>query len=99
VDPAQGVPLIESTHTRRGQDIAQLSSLRRSANALASITATFSDAADRYVVAYITSLAGRGTEVQKILSHFDGELRDITQNVLNNTGDDSNVLQNTRALL
>lgn len=85
--------MIESTHTRRGQDIAQLSSLRRRANALASITATFSDAADRYVVAYIISLAGRGTEVQKILSHFDGELRSIAQDVLNSTSDDSSVLR------
>jgi len=60
---AQQLRLTESTHTRRGQDIAQLSSLRRAVNALANTTATFRDAADRYVVAYIKSLAGRQTEV------------------------------------
>ena len=64
---AQRMPLLESTHTRGGEVITQLSSLRRRANALANITATFSDAADRYVVAYITSLAGRGTELMHFL--------------------------------
>ena len=90
---AQRVPLTESTHTRGGQDITQLSSLRRRANALANITATFSDAADRYVVASITSLAGQRTEVQKILSYFDGELRTIARDVLNGASDDSSVLR------
>ncbi|KAJ9129615.1 hypothetical protein NKR23_g12500, partial [Pleurostoma richardsiae] len=90
---AQQVPLTESTHTRRGQDIAQLSSVRRTVNALANTTATFRDAADRYVVAYIKSLAGRETEVQKILSYFDDELRSIAQGALNNTSDDSSVLR------
>lgn len=85
--------LTKSIHTRGGQDIAQLSSLRRRAKAFASIIAIFSDAVDRYVVACITSLASPRTKVQKILSHFDGEVRSIAQNVLHNTSDNSNVLR------
>lgn len=87
--------LAESTHTRRGWDIAQLSSLRRRATALANLTETYSDAVERYVVAYVTSLAGPRTLVQKLLSHFDDELRSIARDVLNSTSDDSNVLRET----
>ncbi|EGC47477.1 predicted protein [Histoplasma capsulatum var. duboisii H88] len=47
---AQEVELLEEgTHTQIAQDIAQLSSLRRRANTLASITKAFSEAAKRNV--------------------------------------------------
>jgi hypothetical protein len=90
---AQRLPLTRTTCTWGGQGIAQLSSLRRRANTLASVTATFSDAAERYIVAHIRSLADHEIEVQKLLSFFDSELRSIAQAVLNNTGDDSSVLR------
>ncbi|KAK3299582.1 uncharacterized protein B0H64DRAFT_102348 [Chaetomium fimeti] len=93
---AQGVvpgPSTESTQTRGDQVIAQLSSVRRRANAPADTIAAFADKADRYVVAYITSLASQGTKVHKALSYFDGELRSIAQDVLDSTSDDSSVLR------
>ncbi|KAF7136918.1 hypothetical protein CNMCM5793_006580 [Aspergillus hiratsukae] len=90
---AQLESLAESTHTPSGQDIAKLSSLRRKVTALARIAETFSDATERYIIAYITSLAGPGTLVRKMLSHFHNKLRSIARDVLNSTSDDSNVLR------
>lgn len=87
--------LVENTHTPSGQGIVKLSSLRRSATTLAGITDTFTDATERYIIAYITSLAGPGTLVQKMLSHFTNELRSIARDVLNSTSDDNNVLRDT----
>lgn len=84
-----------ATHAQQveSSDIAQLSSLRRRASALARVTKTFSDATERYIIAYITSLAGPNVLVRDILSHFDDKLRSIIQDVLNSTSDDSNVLR------
>ena len=87
--------LVESTHTPSDQGIVQLSCLRRRAAALADITDTFNNATERYIVAYITSLAVPGTLVQKMLPYFSNELREITRDVLNTTSDDDNVLRKT----
>jgi hypothetical protein len=87
--------LVESTHTPSGQGIVKLSSLRRRATALVGITDTFTDATERYIIAYITSLACPGTLVQKMLSHFSNGLRSIARDVLNSTSDDNNVLRET----
>ncbi|KAJ5312084.1 hypothetical protein N7508_002914 [Penicillium antarcticum] len=57
----QFVSLAESKHAQRDEDIARLSCLKRKANALASIAESFSDAVERYIVGYLTSLAGLGT--------------------------------------
>ena len=86
-------PGAPSTQTRPDRDIARLSSLRRRANNLASTTATFIDAAEGYVVAYVSSLAGPGTFARKLLSHFDAELKSIARGVLDRTRDDSNALR------
>ncbi|KAJ5085227.1 hypothetical protein N7532_009998 [Penicillium argentinense] len=87
--------LVRSTHTPSGEGIVELSSLRRRATALSRITETFSDATERYIIAYIASLAGPGTLVQKMLSHFTETLKSITRDIINNTSDDSNVLRET----
>ncbi|KAJ5252714.1 hypothetical protein N7489_003124 [Penicillium chrysogenum] len=85
--------LVESTNTPSYQGIVELGSLRRRVTALAGITDTFTDATERSIIAYITSLIGPGTLVQKILSHFTNELSSITRDILNSTSDDNNVLQ------
>ncbi|KAJ5288310.1 hypothetical protein N7508_011085 [Penicillium antarcticum] len=87
--------LVESTHTPSDQGIVELSSLRRRVTDLAGITETFNDATERYIIAYITSLASPRTLVQKMLSHFSNELRSIARDVLNSTSDDKNVLRET----
>ncbi|KAJ5871187.1 uncharacterized protein N7529_003540 [Penicillium soppii] len=82
-----------STPNGGGWEVAQLSSLRTGATALARITKTFNDAVERYIVAFVTSFARPGTLVQTLLSHFDCELMSIARDVLNCTNDDSNVLR------
>lgn len=84
--------LVESTNTPSDQGIMELSSLRRRVTALVGITDTFTNATERSIIAYITSLVGLGTLVQKMLSHFTSELRSITRDVLNSTSDNNNVL-------
>lgn len=73
----------------------KLSSFRRKATIFTDITDTFIDAAKSYTIAYITSLAGLETLSQKILSYFNNKLRSIICDVLNNTSDDNNILQET----
>ncbi|KAJ5392773.1 hypothetical protein N7465_011747 [Penicillium sp. CMV-2018d] len=85
--------LVESTNTLSDQGIVELNSLRRRVTALAGITDTVTNATERSIIAYITSLVGPGTLVQKMLSHFTDELRSITRDVLNSTSDDNNVLR------
>lgn len=85
--------LAESKYTRGYWDIPKVAQLSRAANALARTTETFSDAAESYIVAYITSLARPRTLNQRILSSFDDELRSIAHDVLNSTSDDSNTLR------
>lgn len=92
--------LIQSTETTathaqqvESSDIAQLSSLRRRVNDLACVAETFSDATERYIVAYITSLASPTVLMENMLSHFNEELTCIVQDVLNGTSDNSNVLR------
>ncbi|KAG9257184.1 uncharacterized protein F5Z01DRAFT_647920 [Emericellopsis atlantica] len=87
------LPLAKASPTLSSQDIAQLSSLRTRANALASITKTFSDACERFFVASITSLAVQETLARKMLSHFDDKVKSIARDVLNSAGDDTNVLR------
>ncbi|KAK3361868.1 hypothetical protein B0T24DRAFT_538371 [Lasiosphaeria ovina] len=89
---AKRVPLTESPNPHGGEDVAQLISLRRKANTLTNIAATFGDATDCYVVAHISALAGQETSTQKILSHFHVDLMRIAQEVLNSATDDSRVL-------
>ncbi|KAJ5281509.1 hypothetical protein N7478_006881 [Penicillium angulare] len=95
VHAQQAKTLVEGTHTPSSQGILKLSSLSRRAAALVRITDTIGDATECYILAYITSLANSGTLVQKMLSHYTAELRNIARDVLNSTGDDSNVLRET----
>ncbi|KAL2864132.1 uncharacterized protein BJX67DRAFT_374133 [Aspergillus lucknowensis] len=85
--------LVRSTRTPSSQDIMELSSLRRETTTLTRITKTFSNAAEEYIIMYILLLAGPGILVQKMLPYFTNKLRSITCNMLNNSSNNSNTLQ------
>lgn len=76
-----------------GHDLAHFVSLRREAKALADITVTFGNTFDCYILSQIKSLAGPGTTAEKLLSHFDAHLRDITQDIVSSTTDEGSVLR------
>ncbi|KAJ0418665.1 hypothetical protein BJY00DRAFT_314815 [Aspergillus carlsbadensis] len=77
------------THAPGGEDIAQLSCLRRQAKTLAKTTQALGDAVERYFVSYVTSLARSGEMVQTLLSHFDDQIMGIAREVLDSTSDES----------
>lgn len=91
----QAKALVEVTHAPSVQGIVKLSDLRRRTITLARITEIISDATERYILSYITSLAGPGSLAQKMLPHYTTELRSIVRDVLNSTEDDRNVLRET----
>lgn len=83
----------DNTGAPKDDGITQLISLRRNASCLAAATAKFSEAADDYLVAYITSLAGPGTQTEKLLLHFRDEVKSIARDVVNGTSDNKTVLR------
>ncbi|KAK2763859.1 hypothetical protein FQN54_009477 [Arachnomyces sp. PD_36] len=88
----QAEALVRSTQSRSDRFMMKL---RKRATALTRITETLRDATERHIIAYISSLAGPGSLVQKMLQHFTHELRNIVRNVLDSTSDDGNVLRET----
>ncbi|PKY05641.1 hypothetical protein P168DRAFT_127848 [Aspergillus campestris IBT 28561] len=86
--------VMESTHTPPSQGtVNRLVSLRRRATALESAAKAFSDATEHYILAYILSLAGPGTRVRKLLSHFIDDIMSIVREALDSTSDGGDVLR------